>query len=456
MNGSSMKRILYLQGESPCANLGLAEACLSLTPKIGHYPTGELLLDVAGTEKLLGGEKGVLSRLENIGEHFHIEKTVVTDRPEWAKPLGTGRLVVVPPGQSQKRLFSLPMDRVPFLGEPVIDDNEWKERHRLVAFMRRVGLSHIHDFARLPPLAINRRFGKMGILLHQWTLGTREFPIPLFSPQEELIETLDTSEIQSIDSLLMGLEPILQRFCQRLFGRNELAKTLCFKFRIDSGKKLSEILRLGEPTDQVQTILKLLDEFLRRLSWDDPLVTVEISVTETSPKVPAQLSLFDSTENRAHDLGRFIGRLKSRCPEILVGSPVLQEAFLPEQGWRVTWPVPAVSPSASVSASASAPAIQTPYNDRPLFLFATPKPIPTPKTRLIPSERIETHWWESHPQQRAYFIVESPSERPDERHPKYPPKYSDRLRQEHPPEYSNGRQWIFTTPQGQWFLHGIF
>ncbi|MBI3296224.1 MAG: hypothetical protein HYZ71_15980 [Deltaproteobacteria bacterium] len=427
-----MKRILYIQeGSQP---LGLAEACLSLTPKISYSPTGELLLDVEGTQKLLGGEKGVLSRLENIAEHFQIEKTVVTDRPEWAKPLGIEPYVVVPPGQSQTRLFSLKIERIPLLGELVIEEDEWKERHRLVAFMRRVGLGHIHDFAKLPPLAINRRFGKMGILLHQWSWGRRELPIPIFSLEEPLTDTLDASDTISIDALILGLTPILYRLCSRLEGRRLHAVKLTLDFRLDNGQRFSETLKLSDPTHDPQVLIRLLDEFLRRLTWDAPLISVALSIPETAHAVAAQLSLFDTLENKAHDIGRFLNRMKAKFAAPL-GTPVLTESYVPEKGWRLAWPPENSHGSPNGNShinshrnSYGAPENAAPFADRPYFIFSAPRPIPPPQGRITPCEKIETQWWDVGLIQRAYYIVET----------------------------SREKRWVYITPQGQWFWHGIF
>jgi protein ImuB len=417
-----MKRILYIRGPAP-AIPALGEACFSLTPKVSVSSENEIFLEVGGTQRALGGEARTLMLADGLVTTFGLgdgAARVLTDRPEWARALApVSGEVILAPGRSQERLFALPIGRLVHCGDPAVIPEELREREALVRFMKRVGMPFIRDFAGLPPAAVLRRFGKMGLTLQEWVLGKRELILPPFTPEEKIREWVDTDEITSLDSLLLNLHDVLARIEARLQGRGRLAKRLLFTFNLESHAPLVKPFELSEPCRETKQLLRLSAEFLNGVRWESPLVRLEIEVADTLPWQPGQLSLFDEVENRFYDLAQYVARLRTRFGESSVGFPGLRESYLPERSWQPCFP------------PEKAPPPRNPYPERPLFLFNPPRRCSPPRHwHLIPSENLVTEWWEGTGGNRHYFIARDPK---------------------------GECLWVYRDDRsGEWFLHGTF
>lgn len=176
-------------------------------------------------------------------------------------------------------------------------------------------------------------------------------------------------------------------------------------------------LDLSHPMQEAQAILKVLKEFLAETQWDSPLTRFEIEITDVVPWSPGQLMLFDSGENRFHDLADFVARLRAKLGDESVGFANFEESYLPEHSWRNVWPPCLASPALF-------------FPERPLFLFSPPKRCPPPTGwSLSHSEDVASAWWEA-PVDRSYYVAKN----------------------------SEGEfLWIyFDNLRKEWFLHGVF
>lgn len=406
-------RILFFPNTTPA----FTESVLSLTPKVSLIKN-TLYLDIEPTLKLFKGEENLFLKAMQLSETFSLNSHfVLTDRPEWAQALNTRPEVFLLPGKSPQLLLNLDISRLEFIGDPQKLEEEKKERTDLIRFMKRVGLKTIADFTRLSAPAIGRRFGKMGVILLDWVLGNRELLLPTFVPEGLIHETIDTEELTSLESLLLELPPVLNRIESRLIGRAQMVKSLEIKFHLESKNKLQKQYHLSDPTQKGEILLKLLRELLSDLTWDAPLQSLEITVTDTVPYSPGQLSLFETGESLFSDLSQYLTRLRAKFGEAQVGFPLLQESYLPEKSWTPTWPPQEKENSHS-----------TPH--RPLFLFNPPKPChPLSSWTLIPSENLMTEWWNKSGI-RKYFIA-------------IPPRGS--------------RLWLYwDLEEKAWYAHGTF
>jgi protein ImuB len=392
-----MRRILYVHTEERL--LSLSEACLSLTPKICALGQ-EIFLEIGCTSHLFGGEKQILFNTHRLLDSFGLSPyLVLTDRPEWARALATEKEVILPPGKSQERLLSLPIERLVHCGDPVHLDKEGKARKDLIRFMKRVGMHTIQNFAKLSPLAINRRFGKLGVLLHQSVLGEREITLPPFVPADRICEKIETEEIPSLEILLHHLEKPLLQIALRLQGRGLSAKSFRLQFRLESGLAIQRTLSLTEPKQEAHAFQRLFKECFDSLYWDSPLTSLEIEVRETVRYQRGQLSLFDNKEEKFAELAEYVGRLRAKFGDEAVGFPVIQPSFLPEKSWKNHWP-----PDAPKTDEGDE---NYPIPNRPLFVYLPPQKLtPERNWKLLPSEMLSTEWWEGGGN-RKYFIAET-------------------------------------------------
>lgn len=408
------RRFLYFQASRLHA---IGEACFSLTPKVSVFP-GEVFLEIGCTEKAFGGETKILWNVHRLIEAFQVKPVlVVTDRPEWARAFACAKEVIIPRGKSQEQLLALPIERLPYCGDPSLSQDEEKERTYLTLFMQRVGIKTIADFSRLSTVAIHRRFGKRGVLLHEWVLGKREVVLPLFSPEEKIVETVDTEEVTAMDALIRLLELPLLRLSARLQGRQLVAKSLLLSFALESRQTLIQKLTLTEPKQDAASLHRLLKECLASVHWNAPLQTLTLQVLESEPYQMGQLSLWSDAETKRSDLAEYVGRLRARFGEECVGFPQIFPSYLPESSWKNVWPPEQEE-------------IPYPIPGRPPFLFSPPRPWSfSPQWNLFPSETVATEWWEGKGV-RNYFIAES---------------------------QAGELLWVFFhTEKREWFLHGTF
>lgn len=384
-------RILFF----PITTPAFTESALSLTPKVSLIKNS-LYLDIEPTLKLFKGEENLFLKAMQLLDKFALNSHfVLTDRPEWAQALNVRPEVFLLPGKSTEPLLNLDISRLEFIGDPQKLEEERKERTDLIRFMKRVGLKTVADFTRLSATAIGRRFGKMGVILLDWVLGNRELLLPTFVPEGLIHEAIDTEELTSLESLLYELPPVLNRIESRLIGRSQMVKSLELNFHLESRNKLQKQYHLSDPTQSSEVLLKLLQELLRDLAWDSPLQSLEMTIIDTVPHTPGQLSLFETGESLFSDLSQYLTRLRAKFGETQVGFPLLQESYLPERSWAPIWSPPETESDHS-----------TPH--RPLFLFTPPKPChPLSSWKLIPSENLMTEWWSPNGI-RKYFIAIPP------------------------------------------------
>ena len=394
-----MKRILYLHTPSTAAPL--AEAFLSLSPKVSLCLTQNIYVEISNTTNWWGGENIILQKTQELLSAFQFEVPfVLTDRPEWAKAFEQSCNTILAPQQSYSALLSLPIDRLSYCGDPQTLDSELPERNQLIAFMRRVGLRAIKDFLHLPLSAISRRFGKTGILLQEWVSGTRHLSLPDFFPEAPIQATLDMEEIGEMDQLLFAIKQQLVRMEARLRGRHLAAKSLEMVFVFSNKLQKSYRIVFDQPTQESQTLFLSLRDRLNDIHWDSPPYQLELKTLETVSHQRGQLSLWDQSEQKFTQANQYVQRIKNRWGERTIGAPQLVPSYLPEHSWKKSWP-PTEIPTTETH----------PHNlsHRPLLLFNEPRPFtPGLQWTLQPSEKLDTEWW-NQTGQRQYYIASSRS-----------------------------------------------
>ena len=418
-NGSPPVRVLYLESKTNLTQL--TEACLAVTPDLSLPDPQSLYLFIHRTEKCLGGEARVLEQVDSLLEQFGIQaKRVLTDAVAWAKPLAIHEFNLYPKGKSP--LSSLAIDRIRVLGDPQHLEDERSFRLALIHFMSRIGLKTIHDFLQLSTQALIRRFGKQGLKLREWALE-RECLLPPWTPSETITEKIQADGICDLEGLLFYLRSCLVRIEARLVGRGLAARTLTLYFSLEGSAPLKKVIELSDPMVEAKYFLRWIKETLSTLTWSGPLETLTVEVTEAVPRTAGQLSLFDCLENRSSELSEYVQRLQIRYGKEACGFSKVQESFIPENSYQLSWPLPV--------AASSVPSLLPSLAPRPYFLFTPPRPLATVKGfTLTPSESVTGPWWEPGRNSRQYFVANTPD---------------------------GEKLWVFFDLGLQrWFLHGCF
>lgn len=420
--------ILYWNSERALGPF--AEACFCVTPRVFVGAPGEVFLDLAATAKHWGGEDKVLEKALRLAEAFELDRdprlrVVLSDRAEWARPLATGvsGQLLLKKGQSEARLLALPLAALVDCALPLpISETRAEEERRgratLVAFLLKLGLKTLGDFARLPPETLGHRFGKEAVIWQAVVRGERPCVLAPFVPKEVLEERIEADEIHSLERLLEALGRTFTRLEARLRGRALAAKALRLEFALENDPPLTRSLVLIEPLQESQALVRLLRDFLRDTKWTSPLLSLVVKIPDVVSHAPGQLSLFDDGEQRAHEMAAYVARLRAQVGDQGAGFAVFRESHLPEQRWSLGWP------------PAPPPARRAWPPERPLFVYFPTRPCRIEAGwRLTLSEKLTGEWWNG-VAPRQYAVARAPD---------------------------GSRFWVYWDEKRQeWFLQGVF
>lgn len=424
----------------------LTQHCLGWSPRVAAMPPDGIVVDIAGSEHLFGGEAGLAAQAEEtfiaIGMSVRI---AVASTAQGALALARhARLPVVDERQALRGL--------PVLALGLGDD--------ATLALRRAGLKSIGDVATRPAASIAARFGADAVTALRRLLGEEHAPIdPLAQPEPLHFERRFAEPVAlqaSIAACFLDLlHDAARALAERGLGGRRFVLTL---FRSD-GARHRLAIETGLPTRDPAPVLRLFDERIGTLA--DPLdpgfgydrITLFLPVTE--PLAASQPTLDGSGQETAA-LAGLIDRLSTRLGPGSLCRLVPQDSHIPEQAQLA---LPAIHARAPVHWPAP-PAGEPPL--RPLFLFDPPQPVEViaevpdgpphrfrwrrklHEVRLYEGpERIASEWWRRKGGEapgkggltRDYYRIE---------------------------DVRGRRYWIFRhglyheKPDPRWYLHGLF
>ncbi|MFQ5954063.1 MAG: DNA polymerase Y family protein [Kiloniellales bacterium] len=432
---------------------GLADWCGRYTPWTAVDGVGQgggaggLVLEVAGSAHLFGGEAGLLADLVAClhGLGFAATAAVAdTAGAAWAAArflAGPRGSIIVEPGQARALIGPLPVLALRL--DPV-----------LAAGLIRLGLARVEDLYGLPRAALAARFGpEPGRRLDQM-LGGLDEPISPRLPAPELIERLAFPEpIAHADDIARGARRLLERLCAGLEARGRGARRLELTlYRVD-GTLERACVGTARAAREAGHLGRLFAEHLGRLDPGFGVEAMTLAAPRTEPLGATQLAL-PGVETRHEPaaapeaLAALIDRLGNRLGPGSLRRLAPYDSHIPE---RAVHAVPALAPRA--------PGRWEDLPARPLRLLPRPEAIeavaPVPdhppvmfRWRRVPHrvraargpERIAPEWWRepgrAAARTRDYFQVE---------------------------DTDGGRFWLYreglygaSSTQPRWYLHGVF
>ena len=421
-----------------------AEAIMAIGPTVAVEPPDALLVEVAESVHLFGGEVGAASEALALMTALGLSaRAAVADGPDtaWivaralchaadaARVAGLERsrrtpeppptVQVVPPGESASTLAPLPVGLLR-LG-PKLDEQ-----------LQLIGVRTIGKLATLPRISVLRRFGPGGERAHRTAAGDDGHVLAPFHPREALTER---SELEppcvALDPLSFILKTLLDRLQARMTGRGVAALRLSLVLELDPVGVHVEEVSLSRPLRAAPSLLTILRERLGSVHLDAPIASAEVRVTETASFRGVQLDLLARREASAETLDELLARLTGALGKGAVFAPTLVDRYRPEGAFT---PAP-FDPDAR----------RKPHDDwlplRPLVLLPTPEPVEwqgrtlvrqkgrVPMSELHGPERLQGEWWTER-FDRDYYVATTTA---------------------------GARYWVFLErPAGRWFLHGVF
>lgn len=317
----------------PC---GLFAIARDFSPRIERHPGGDLVLDVAGLQRLLGDAAAIAQELLRAGAprvavaatqtaamllaRAGAGATVATGDPEAA-------LRDVPIAVLQQFLYDRRTVR-PARATPARAASADPDERAFDA-LRRWGLTTIGEFAALPAAELSARLGSGGLAIQRLARGLDPRPlvpdpgVPRFIESFELEWPLDTLEPLSFVFARL-LEPLSAALDRADRGAVALRLTLRLTDRTTHVRTVPLPVAMRDP--RVLRTLLLLD-----LESHPPSAAVDVVTLELDP-APAriiQYSLLERAVPSSESLATLMARLGALVGDTRCGSPALIDSHRP-------------------------------------------------------------------------------------------------------------------------------
>lgn len=288
---------------------------------------------------------------------------------------------------------------------------------KIVDKLKRVGIDDIQGLLNIPLADIAKRFDSDVATYIARLTAQLPHPVRFFHPKSDFDHYMELLyDIENTQILEPPLKKLLYALEEFLKTRDLLTQTIHIRLcqRDKPSIELSIHSQQGEYL--AKTWLRLTALKLENTTLSAPVFALSLSVENTYIRHPDKQDLFAGKQGALSRL-QLISLLKTKLGDEAVLKPRLANDFRPEHMLEQYYS--AVSSSIDMPLQAM----------RPSFLLATPQKLREKLSISYGPERIETGWWDNHSIIRDYFIA-----------------------------YNTLGQWywVFKTPEGDWFIHGIF
>ena len=423
----------------------LARACLAWTPLVTPDPPGTIILDIAGTEHLHGGEAALIRQISTA-----MARQGLTVRIAGAATAAAARALAryarLPVADEQAAIRALPVAALGLDAEATLA-------------LKRAGLDSIGAVAQRPAASIAARFGMAAVTALRRLTGEETAPLDALKADAPLVFARRFAEpVGDQAAVAASLLDLMHEAVTALAERGLGGRRFALRLHRSDGVRRALAVDTGQPTRDAALVLRLFDERIATLA--DPLDPgfgydqLDLAVPLTEALAPVQSALTGEEEGEAR-LSELIDRLSTRLGPQALRRLVPQDSHIPEQAQLA---LPAIYCRTPVHWPAPAPG-EPPL--RPLFLFDPPQPVEViaevpdgpplrfrwkrtlHEVRLYEGpERIAPEWWQRERGEqdgggltRDYFRVED----------------------------ARGRRfWLFRhglyeeKPQPKWYVHGLF
>lgn len=392
-------------------------------PWVGLDGTDGLMMNIAGSAHLFGGEAAMLGDMRH-----RLARAGLTGRIAAANTRGAAWALTHFASNPQADITTLPVAAL-------------RLDAKTDTALQRLGLRKISDLMALPRASIARRFGPDVMLRLDQAMGVQDEALsPLSDAPHYAVRMTLPEPIGLSSDVMAGAERLLKRLCDTLKDQDMGARKLQLSLRrVDMGTQQVE-LRLAAPLHDPVRILPLFERGVSEVDAGFGIDQLRIEATQVEHLPKAQIT--HATATRIDGLDDLITRIGNRIGLDNIQRFLPADSHIPERSFLI-------APAAYSVASGS----WVSDRSRPLRLFA-PEPLlgsgqpmgsrppehfrwrrmSLTTGRATGPERIAPEWW-----------------LPDE-------SWRSGLRDYWRIETRQGRRlWAFYTPQDpNWFVQGEF
>jgi DNA polymerase-4 len=265
------------------------------SPLVEQVSVDEAYVDISGLERLHGSAEEIARKIKaEIKKETSLAcsigiapaKLFAKIASEMNKPDG---LTMIRPDQVDEVITSLPIDKVPGVGE--------KARERL----RHIGVATLGDLRNHSEQRLVDEMGQFGLRLREFSLGIDPSPVVAYS-EAKSISNEETLEKDTDDPEVLKREILAQAESvgRRLREKGVKACTITLKLKRSDFTQHTRSITLKDPTSSTEMIykwsLRLLDEVDMHEKFR--LVGVGVSNFSSSCEGPVQMSLFQEADQK--------------------------------------------------------------------------------------------------------------------------------------------------------------
>ena len=326
--------------DGPAAD-ALLEVAADFTPRFELHAPDEVVLDLAGLERLLGGPHAIGEELCRAGAERQLRLRIaiagtctaarLLARAESPEPED---VAVVEPGAEAIALAQLSIDLLTVIenAEPAPSHPRTRTvapSHFVVSTFRRWGIRTLGELAALPVDGVAARLGVRGTCWQRLARGEDPRPLRPEVPKERFEQALDLEwPIDGLEPLSFVLGRLLEPLTTHLERRGRGAAVLHVRLHLVTRTIHERSLQLPAPMRDARTFRTLL---LLDLESHPPSAAIDRVVVAVDP-TPArivQFSLLTRPIPSPEQLSTLTARLAALIGEDRCGSPVVVDSWQP-------------------------------------------------------------------------------------------------------------------------------
>ncbi len=324
--------------EEESAQTRLVDFAETFSPRVESTCPGAAILDLAGTEKLLGpwrtATRNMIAQAAEIGFDLHL---ALAANPDTAFLAARGfsansvSPVFITAGEEARRLASLPVNVLPISPEMLAILDGW-------------GIRTLQSLAALPRVAIVERLGQEGLYLQKLARGEVERPLLTIDQKAEFIASFEFDDpVETLESIFFILNRLLQELCLKLLNSAMSVQELRLTVNLEvhqlqrdgkEGEQYRHEWKLPVPTRDQNLLLGLVRLQLEKTTFSAPVRRLNLEVVPVKPRV-AQENFFAPPSPEAEKLEITLERLRGVVGSTddggiaCVGTPYLVDTHKP-------------------------------------------------------------------------------------------------------------------------------
>jgi protein ImuB len=308
-----------------CANL--------FSPVIESPGSGIFLLDLAGTERLLGSTKDAAHEMSATAREWGFDLHVaVASSPDTAlyAAISFAGITVIPEGKESECLARLKVDILPVTPEKLRVLHGW-------------GIYTFKSLADLPVIALTERLGQEGQHLQRLARGQVKRTLFPVSPALRFVQSYEfDSPVENLESMSFVLNRLLQEICSCLIEHALSTNEVRLMLNLEAAQRLTgekgefykREWKLPTPTQDTKMLFALIRLELERQTFVAPISEMTVEVIPIKP-LTAQGNLFAPPSPEAGQLEISLAQVRTAIGGVddmgrnCFGSPELVDTHEP-------------------------------------------------------------------------------------------------------------------------------